>query len=149
MVQIAVSAEVELQVAFGDVDMMAIVWHGHYVRYFEAARNALLDRIGYNVETMRAFGHEWPVVDLRIRYALPARFNQRLIARAELVEWLHRLRIRYTVSDADSGTRLTRGHTDQAAVDMATGRLCMNTPDILRERLAPWLAPPASGDPCS
>ncbi|OHV10551.1 acyl-CoA thioesterase [Kushneria phosphatilytica] len=149
MTQVPISAEVEVQVAFGDVDMMSIVWHGHYVRYFEAARNALLDRLDYNVDTMRAFGHEWPVIDLRIRYAYPARFNQRLIARAELVEWAHRLRIRYTVLDAESGTRLTRGHTDQAAVEMASGRLCMNTPDILHDRLAAWLDTPTAGDQLS
>lgn len=31
-------AEIELQVPFFDVDMMEVVWHGHYVKYFEEAR---------------------------------------------------------------------------------------------------------------
>ena len=31
-------AEIELLVPFFDVDMMEVVWHGHYVKYFEEAR---------------------------------------------------------------------------------------------------------------
>ena len=39
------SAEVDVTVPFHDVDMMAVAWHGHYLRYIELARCALLDRI--------------------------------------------------------------------------------------------------------
>ena len=41
-------AEIELVVPFFDVDMMEVVWHGHYVKYFEEARCALLDKLGHN-----------------------------------------------------------------------------------------------------
>lgn len=37
------TAEVEMTVPFHDVDMMEVAWHGHYVKYFELARCALLD----------------------------------------------------------------------------------------------------------
>ena len=40
-------AEIELQVPSFDVDMMEVVWHGHYVKYFEQARCALLDKLVY------------------------------------------------------------------------------------------------------
>ena len=36
----------EIVVPFFDVDSMHIVWHGHYVKYLEVARCALLDRLG-------------------------------------------------------------------------------------------------------
>ena len=42
-------AEIELVVPFFDVDMMEVVWHGHYVKYFEEARCALLDKLGHRV----------------------------------------------------------------------------------------------------
>ena len=38
----------EIEVPFFDVDVMQIVWHGHYVKYLEVARCAFLDAIGYN-----------------------------------------------------------------------------------------------------
>ena len=46
-------AEIELVVPFFDVDMMEVVWHGHYVKYFEEARCALLDKLGHNYRQMR------------------------------------------------------------------------------------------------
>ena len=45
----AIAAEIEFDVAFHDVDMVGVVWHGHYLRYFENARWALMDRLGYGL----------------------------------------------------------------------------------------------------
>ncbi len=88
-------AEVEIQVQFYDVDALQVVWHGHYAKYFEHARCALLDSIGYGYAQMRDSGFAWPVIDLHVRYAQPAVLGQRIIVRAELVEWEQRLRIEY------------------------------------------------------
>jgi acyl-CoA thioester hydrolase len=123
-------AEVEIQVQFYDVDMMEVVWHGHYVKYFEAARCALLDRIGQNYGEMRDSGYAWPVVDMQLRYVRGARFGQRLTVRADLVEWEHRLKINYLITDSASGERLTRGSTTQVAVEIATGELQFVCPAV-------------------
>ena len=106
------AAEVEVQVQFYDVDPMQVVWHGHYARFLEHARCALLGGIGYGYDEMKASGYSWPVIDLHIRYARPAVFGQRLRVRAELVEWENRMVIEYVISDAETGQRLTRASTD-------------------------------------
>ncbi|MGB2150435.1 MAG: acyl-CoA thioesterase, partial [Cobetia amphilecti] len=67
------TATVEMEVPFHDVDMMEVAWHGHYVRYLEIARCKLLDMLDYNYPQMRDSGYAWPVIDLRLRYAGPAR----------------------------------------------------------------------------
>ena len=54
-------AETETQVQFFDLDPMEVVWHGHYVKYLEIARGALLDSIDYNYPEMRDSGYLWPV----------------------------------------------------------------------------------------
>ena len=41
------SHEIEVVPPFFDIDSMDIVWHGHYAKYFELARCALLDKFGY------------------------------------------------------------------------------------------------------
>ena len=128
-------ATVEMDVPFHDVDMMNIVWHGHYAKYFEIARCALLDQLEYNYLQMKASGYEWPVVDLRIRYPGPARFGQRLTITATLTDWDGRLRIAYEARDATTGNRLTRGHSVQVPVDIATGQRCLHTPPALLARL--------------
>jgi acyl-CoA thioester hydrolase len=142
-----VSAEVEVRAPFHHVDALEIVWHGHYVEYFELARAALLDAIGYNYLEMRESGYAWPVIELFIRYARPVRYRQRVRVRAELVEWESRLKIRYTVSDACTGRRLTTGHSVQVAVRAATGEMCFASPDVLREKLSGFPAPHPRREP--
>lgn len=132
------AAEVDIQIPFHDVDLMAVAWHGHYVKYFEIARCALLERIQYNYQQMRDSGFAWPVVDLHIRYPGPARFNETLTVKAALVEWENRLRIQYEARNAE-GRRVTYGHTDQVAVKLETGEMELVSPAILHQKLAAWL----------
>lgn len=120
--------DTEVTVPFFDIDSMDVVWHGHYVKYLEIARCALLDRIGHNYTQMKAAGYAWPVIDLQLRYARAARFGQRLVVRADLVEWQNRLKIHYLISDAASGERLTRASTVQVAVRLADGAMQLVSP---------------------
>jgi acyl-CoA thioester hydrolase len=128
-------AEVAITVPFHDIDSVGVAWHGHYAKYFEIARCELLDSFGYGYEAMRESGFMWPVIDMRIRYARPVRFGQRILVKATLREWENRLLIAYLVSDQHSGQRLTRGFTSQVAVDMKTGEMCYASPPVLFERL--------------
>jgi acyl-CoA thioester hydrolase len=128
-------AETETQVQFFDLDPMEVVWHGHYVKYLEIVRCALLDRIDYNYAQMKASGYAWPVIDVHIRYADSATFGQRLKLRAEIVEWENRLKIDYLITAAASGRRLLRGSTTQVAVDGTSGEMCFVSPPVLFEKL--------------
>ncbi|HMB56982.1 MAG TPA: thioesterase family protein [Arenimonas sp.] len=129
------SCEIELSPAFHDLDPMVVVWHGHYLKYFEIARCALLQRFNYDYPQMRDSGYVWPVVDLRTKYVRPAHFQQKIVVRAQIVEWENRLKIEYQIRDAASGQVLTKGHTIQVAVKADTGEMSFVSPPILFERL--------------
>jgi acyl-CoA thioester hydrolase len=126
---------IDLQIPFHDVDMMEVVWHGHYVKYFEIARCALLEKIDYSYLQMRDSGYAWPVIDLKIRYVKPAAFGQIISVKAEIVEWENRLKINYLITDKCSGLRLTKGSSVQVAVNMKTGEMCFVSPAVLLEKL--------------
>ncbi len=130
-------AEVTLQVPFFDTDMLGVVWHGHYVKYFEIARCALLESIGYDYRTMKATGYVWPVVDLQIRYLAPARFGQTLQVAARMLEYEYRLKLAYEIRDGDY-KRLARGLTVQVAVAVDSGEMCFGAPPVLLERIERW-----------
>lgn len=127
--------EIELEPAFHDIDVMEIVWHGHYVKYMEIARCALLARLDYDYPQMRASGYAWPIVDMRLKYVRPATFGQRIAVRCEIVEWESRLKIDYLVRDLQTGEKLTSAYTIQVAVDMATRQMQYVCPPVLWERL--------------
>jgi acyl-CoA thioester hydrolase len=128
------SASVEIEVPFHDVDMMEVAWHGHYVRYFEIARCKLFDQLDYNYRQMRDSGYAWPVIDLHVRYVQPLHFQQKVTVTAWIAEWENRLRVQYLITDSD-GKRLTKGHTDQVAINMKANELMLATPSILLEKL--------------
>ena len=110
------SAEALIEVPFHDVDVMDVAWHGHYVKYFELARCALLRRLDYDYPQMRDSGYAWPVVECYLKYVRPARYGQQLRARATLREWENRLRFDYEIRDAVSGERLRSLHEHNARV---------------------------------
>ncbi|AOA59288.1 acyl-CoA thioesterase [Acinetobacter larvae] len=131
-------ADVEIEIPFHDVDRMHVVWHGHYLKYFEIARCALLKKFAYNYMDMQASGYVWPVIESYVRYAQAIAFEDKIRVRAELKEWENRLKIAYTIYAAESGKRLTQGFTCQVAVDIASQSMCLQSPPVLLERLAAW-----------
>jgi acyl-CoA thioester hydrolase len=126
---------IDMQIPFHDVDMMEVVWHGHYVKYFEIARCALLDKIAYNYVEMRDSGYAFPIIDLSIRYVKPAIFGQTITVHAEIVEWENRLKINYLITDKLTGARLTKGYSIQVAIDSQTKIMCFESPRVLLEKL--------------
>lgn len=135
-----IQANVTLEVPFFDVDMMDIVWHGHYVKYFEVARCALLDKINHNYTQMRDSGYGWPVVDMQLRYIKGAVFGQKITVTADLIEWQERLKINYLICDTQTGERLTRGSSIQVAIELASGEMQFVTPAVLHTAVAEAIA---------
>ena len=130
-----ICAEVTVKPQFYDLDPMQVVWHGNYVRFLEQARCALLDKIAFNYEEMSRTGYIWPVVDMRIKYVRPLRFGQEVKVIATMLEYENRLKIGYRLIDLASGETLTKAHTIQVAVEIATNELCFESPAVLREKV--------------
>ena len=125
--------DTEILVPFFDVDTMHVVWHGHYVKYLEVARCALLDKIGHNYTHMLDSGYAWPVIGMQLRYVRGAVFGQTLNVRASLVEWENRLKVNYLITDRASGERLTRASTVQVAVEIATREMQLASPKVFTD----------------
>ena len=123
-------SDTEILVPFFDIDTMNVVWHGHYVKYLEVARCALLDKIGHNYTAMLESGYAWPVIDMQLRYVRGAVFGQTLNVRASLVEWENRLKVNYLITDLASGERLTRASTVQVAVEIASREMQLASPTV-------------------
>ncbi|MDO3557836.1 acyl-CoA thioesterase [Ralstonia pseudosolanacearum] len=129
------SANARIEVPFHDVDAMAVCWHGHYLKYFEIGRAALLRAFDYDYPEMRASGYLWPVVEAHLKYIKPATYGQRIEVRATLIEYENRLKIGYEIADCASGQRLTKGHTIQVAVCAATSELQFVSPAVVFEKV--------------
>ena len=139
------SVEIDATVAFHDIDVARVAWHGHYLKYFENARWALMDRLGYGLDTMLGKAEGWPIVSLEVKYLRPSRFGDILRVRAGLVEWESRLVINYLATNAATGERVARAQTTQVLVDMTTGAMRYALPAEFVARVQAAVARPRAG----
>lgn len=123
-------ARQKIRVPFYDIDMAGMAWHGHYLKYFELARCALLDGIGYNYQEMIDTGVLWPIIDTSIRYTHPLILDQEVVISACLLEWEIRLVIEYTIRD-ENDIVCTKGKTVQAPVNAKTKSLQIGSVQLL------------------
>ncbi|MES2605833.1 MAG: acyl-CoA thioesterase, partial [Pseudomonadota bacterium] len=76
-----------------------------------------------------------PVIDMKLRYVAPIRFQQSICVTAILKEWEVRLLVDYLITDVATGKRLTKASTTQVAVSMATGDMLFASPPVLMDRM--------------
>lgn len=125
-----------LRVRFQDVDSMRVVWHGHYLSYFEEGRNALGRRYGISYQHVMDAGLMVPLVHLECEYLQAARFDQELCVDTRL--WIvpgARLHFSYEIRDAAGEERLCTGHSTQVFTD-AEGEMLLSRPPMYRDFLA-------------
>ena len=134
------STEIEFKVDFFEVDSMKIVWHGNYINYFERARCALLDKIGYNYIAMEDSGYSYPVVDVRIKYVRSLHFGDTCRAKATLAEYENMIKIQFELYNAKTGKLTTKGSVTQMCIDTRTGETQFVLPKVWTEKVEKLLA---------
>jgi acyl-CoA thioester hydrolase len=129
------TGEVIIDVPFHDVDSMGIVWHGHYVKYLEIARTAMMREVDLDFQQMKDWGVMWPIVGCTMKFIRPLLYGQKVRVRAELQEYLNRIRITYLLTDAETGAKINKAETIQMAVVHDTGELLFECPPQLTEAI--------------
>lgn len=114
------------RVRYRECDPMGVVYHAHFVDYFEAARTEALRAAGLPYREIEESGVIMPVVDLAVRYLRPARYDDLLEIRARFPEPPSaRVRIEYEVRRLEpepSDAPLVTGTVVLAFVDAARNR---------------------------
>jgi acyl-CoA thioester hydrolase len=63
---------VRIPVRFSEVDALRMVWHGHYVRYLEDAREAFGHRYGLEYMHIYDSGYVAPIARMEMQFRQPA-----------------------------------------------------------------------------
>ena len=102
---------------------MGLVYHTHYVDYFEAARTEMLREMGLAYKDLEDSGVIMPVVDLAVQYRRPALYDDLLEIIARVPEMpATRARIEYEVRRAGESETLATGHVTLCFVDRERNR---------------------------
>lgn len=111
-----------VRVRFCDTDMMGVVHHSNYIKYFELARIEYLRRRGLNYASWVKMGLHLPVIGVGADYKKPAYLDDLLTIEARL-SFLSRVRVGfdYVVLRPAPGHEfpqvLATGHSMLACVD--------------------------------
>ena len=111
------------RVRYRECDPMGVVYHSHYIDYFEAARTEALRANGIIYKTIEENGIMMPVVDLAVKYKKPALYDDLLDINAFVKQRpTIRTKIEYEVNRAGESDILVTGHVTLCFIDMATRR---------------------------
>ena len=132
--QRACQTEVEIEVPFRHVDLMGVVWHGHYFEYLEEARTALLRARSLDAGDLIGGRYAFFVIESRCRYAYPLFYRDRMRVAAWIQDVRHRVFIRYEITNLTRERRCARAHTILATTDLERN-LLLETPEEIRQRL--------------
>ena len=121
------------RVRYRECDPMGVVYHAHYLDYFEAARTEALRSLGIAYKSLEAQGIRMPVVEVTVRYRLPAHYDDVLEITSRIVEPPRsRLRIENEVRRAGEPDLLVAGHVTLCFIDSARNRP-IAAPDYIAE----------------
>ncbi|CRK83293.1 acyl-CoA thioesterase [Neobacillus massiliamazoniensis] len=67
----------EIQLLYADTDMMGVIYHANYLKYFELGRSGLIEDLGFSYVGMEDAGYYAPVYDIKITYKKPLRYGDR------------------------------------------------------------------------
>ncbi len=122
---------IDVRVHYPDCDPMGVVHHGVYPLWFEQARTELLRSTGVAYADLEKQGLFMVVIELKVKYHKPARYDQLLqvtahCTRAKGVRINHEYQVRH------EGVILATGSTTLACLD-AEGRP-QPVPDTLADK---------------
>lgn len=106
------------KVQYYETDQMGIAHHSNYIRWFEEARVAMLDEIGYSMKRLESERVISPVISVNCDYKMMSHFEDVLVVSC-FVESFNgvKLYIRYNVTDSVTGELRATGTSGHCFLD--------------------------------
>ncbi|MDR3351366.1 MAG: acyl-CoA thioesterase [Prevotellaceae bacterium] len=142
----ALSATTTVEVHFYDVDSLGIVWHGHYLKYFENGREAFGKQFGVAYMDIYNNGYTAPIVDLQVRYLNMVALDETLVIETAYVPTESaKLIFEYTIYKQSDRSVVARATTTQVFMNR-DGDMEFSTPEFYRKWKEQWgVSPEISG----
>jgi acyl-CoA thioester hydrolase len=74
-----------IRVRFNEADPLGVVWHGHYVRYFEDGRESFGQKYGISYLDFFNHGVVVPIVHIDCDYKRPLRYGESVFVETEYI----------------------------------------------------------------
>jgi len=125
---------IEFKIKFNEVDVLGIVWHGHYIRYFEDGREAFGDKHGLAYMDIYHQGYTAPIVNIHCDYKKSLVYGDSAILETTYIDNpAAKLVFKYKLYRASNKEVIAEGMSVQVFLDRNTKQLQLITPDFFMD----------------
>jgi acyl-CoA thioester hydrolase len=128
------SCRTEIQVRFNEADPLGIVWHGHYVRYFEDGREAF--GIVHGLDYLKVYQHGFiiPIVSVQCDFKRSLRYGDRVTVETTFIPGeAAKLKFSFRLFNATTGELVATGSSVQVFLDKKDSVLQLSNPPFFEE----------------
>jgi acyl-CoA thioester hydrolase len=119
-------------VRFNEADPLGIVWHGHYLRYFEDGREAFGKVHGISYLDCLRNDVAVPVVSVQCDYAKPLRYGDKVRVRTTYIDTAAaKLIFEYAIFETTTDVLVAKGSSVQVFVDIKSFELKLTLPSFV------------------
>lgn len=106
-------SETRVRVRYAETDQAGMVYHANYLIWFEVGRVELCRAYGFNYREMETEADAYlPVTECRVRYRIPAKYDEELVIRSKVIELRSRaIKFAYEVRRMSDDMLLAEGET--------------------------------------
>ena len=131
--------QTEVTVRFNEADPLGIVWHGHYIRYFEDGREDFGRKYGVSYLDFHRNGLVVPIVSVHCDYKRPLRYGDSIIVETRFIpSAAAKLRFEYNIFDKRKNSVVAIGWSLQVFTDATTFKLQLTMPTFFEQWMKKW-----------
>lgn len=123
-------SSVDISVRFSEVDSLGIVWHGHYLKYFEDGREAFGTEHGLGYLDVYKEGYVIPIVKINCDYKRSLKYGDKINIQTTYWETdAAKLKFSYVIKNLETDEVIATGMSLQVFLD-SQNNLCLNVPEF-------------------
>ncbi len=113
----------EFRVRFGETDLQGVVFNANFLLYTDTTQLDYFRHIGVPYDELRRQGHDVYLVDVRLRFRAPARFDEVIESFTRISGFGNSsLRMEFEMYEKESGRLLAECGATYVIVEEASGR---------------------------
>lgn len=122
----------QLTVRFNEVDSMGIVWHGHYITYFEEGREAFGRKHGMSYLDIKKQGYAVPIVKTSTEHLLSLKYGETATIETTFKNTrAAKIVFEYVIKN-DKNQVVCKGETIQVFTSTTTDEMSLNNPEFYK-----------------
>jgi acyl-CoA thioester hydrolase len=130
----SLTASTEIKVRFNECDLLGIVWHGHYLHYFEDGREAFGDQFGLSYHHIYGKGFVAPIVNVQCDFKKSLAYGDRAIVETIYTDSpAAKIYLNYKIYLPDNKVVVATGSSIQVFLDSKEMKLQLTIPDFFEE----------------